>query len=78
MVAVGKIDVVITDDTDKSSLARMDVPEVREAFIDLRVAELRLLAAKTAVAYCREQRQRGLASMQLLARRRGDTDRRRG
>jgi hypothetical protein len=56
--------------SDKSSLARMDTPTVREAFIDLRVAELRLLAAKTAVAYCREQRQRGVASLrlQLLAR----------
>ena len=53
--------------SDKSSLARIDVPAVRKAYIDLRVAELRLLAAETALAYCREQRQHGLASLQLLA-----------
>ena len=35
--------------SDKSSLARIDVPAVRAAYIDLRVAELRVLAAKTAV-----------------------------
>jgi hypothetical protein len=64
--------------SDKSSSALMDIPEIRAAYIDLRVCELRLLAAQTAVAYCREQRERGLASLQLLARRRGDTDRRRG
>ena len=34
----------------------MDVPEVRAARIDLRVAELRLLAAQTAVKFGREQR----------------------
>jgi hypothetical protein len=58
--------------TDNAPSARMDVPAVREAFIDLRVAELRLLAAKTAVEFCRVQRERDLASLQLLARRRGD------
>jgi hypothetical protein len=64
--------------TNKSFLARMDVPAVRAAYIDLRVAELRLLAAKTMVEFGREERQRELASLRLLARRRGDTDRRRG
>jgi hypothetical protein len=59
----------------------MDVPEVRAAYIDLRVCELRVLAAKTAVEFGREQRQRGLASLrlQLLVRstmRRGDGQRR--
>jgi hypothetical protein len=43
----------------------MDVPEVRAAYIDLRVCELRVLAAKTAVEFGREQRQRGLASLRL-------------
>jgi hypothetical protein len=62
---------------DKSSLARMDTPAVREAFIDLRVAELRVLADKTAVEFWREQPQPSFR-LQLLARRRGDTDRRRG
>jgi hypothetical protein len=33
----------------------MDIPEVRSARIALRVAELRLLAAKTTVEYWREQ-----------------------
>jgi hypothetical protein len=42
--------------TDDVPLVRMmDVPNVREAYIDLRIAELRVLAAKTALAYCREQ-----------------------
>jgi hypothetical protein len=74
MGAIG-ISVVISDDFPS---ARMDMPAVREAYIDLRVAELRLLAAKTAVAFGRDQRRRELASLRLLARRRGDTDRRRG
>jgi hypothetical protein len=59
----------------------MDVPEVRAAYINLRICELRVLAAKTAVEFGREQRQRGLASLrlQLLVRstmRRGDGQRR--
>jgi hypothetical protein len=63
--------------SDKSSPALMDIPEIRATYIDLRVCELRVLAAKTAVEFGREQRQRGLASLrlQLLARsamRRGD------
>jgi hypothetical protein len=62
--------------TDKPCLARMDNADIRTAYIDLRVAELRVLAAKTAVEFWREQRQRGLASLQLLARR--HTDRLRG
>jgi hypothetical protein len=51
--------------TDKPCLARMDNADIRTAYIDLRVAELRVLAAKTAVEFWREQRQRGLASLQL-------------
>lgn len=51
--------------TDDAPLARMDVPEVREAYIDLPVCELRVLAAETAVEFWREQRQRGLASLRL-------------
>jgi hypothetical protein len=67
--------------TDDAPLALNDVPAVRAARIDLRVAELRVLAAKTAVAFWREQQQHGLASLrlQLLARsamRRGDGQRR--
>ena len=53
--------------TDNAPTARMDVPAVREAFIDLRDAELRLLAAKTAVEFWREQPQPSLR-LQLLAR----------
>lgn len=67
--------------SDKSSLARMDNADIRAAYIDLRVCELRVLAAKTAVEFGREQRQRGLASLrlQLLVRsalRRDDGQRR--
>jgi hypothetical protein len=59
----------------------MDIPEIRAAYIDLRVCELRVLAAQTAVEFGREQRQREIASLrlQLLARsamRRGDGQRR--
>jgi hypothetical protein len=64
---------------DKSSLARMDVPAVRDARIALRVCELRVLAAETAVEFWREQLQRGLASLRLQlwsAMRRGDGQRR--
>jgi hypothetical protein len=65
--------------SDKSSLARIDVPAVRAAYIDLRVCELRVLAAETAVEFWREQLQRGLASLRLQlwsAMRRGDGQRR--
>ena len=67
--------------SDKSSLARMDNADIRAAYIDLRVCELRVLAAKTAVEFGREQRQRGFASLrlQLIARsamRRSDGQRR--
>jgi hypothetical protein len=67
--------------SDKSSSALMDIPEIRAAYIDLRVCELRVLAAQTAVAFGSEERQRGLASLrlELLARsamRRGDGQRR--
>jgi hypothetical protein len=41
--------------SDKSSSALMDIPEIRAAHIDLRVCELRVLAAQTAVAFWREQ-----------------------
>jgi hypothetical protein len=43
----------------------MDNLDIRAARIDLRVAELRVLAAETAVEFGREQRQRGLASLRL-------------
>jgi hypothetical protein len=57
----------------------MDVPAIRDARIRLRLAELRVLAAQTAVEFWREQQQDGLASLQLqlLARsamRRGRID----
>ena len=48
---------------NKSSVPRMDVPAVREAFIDLRVAQLRLLAAETAVEFLCEQCERSLSVM---------------
>jgi hypothetical protein len=54
----------------------MDVPAVREAFIDLRVAELRVLAAKTAVEFWREQAQPSLRQQLLERMRRGDGQRR--
>ena len=41
--------------TDDAPLARMDVPAVRDAYIELRVCELRVLAAKTAVEFGRAQ-----------------------
>jgi hypothetical protein len=40
---------------DKSSLPLMDNPTVRTARINLRLAELRLLAARTAFEFGREQ-----------------------
>jgi hypothetical protein len=43
----------------------MDVPEVREARIRLRIAELRVLAAKTAIEFWREQPSHGLASLRF-------------
>jgi hypothetical protein len=51
--------------TNKSPLAPMDVPAVRDARIELRLAELKVMAAQTAVEFWREQRQHGLASLRL-------------
>jgi hypothetical protein len=56
--------------------ARMDNAEVRTAYITLRVAELRVLACKTAIEYWRERQQRELTSRQLQLPRRGDGQRR--
>jgi hypothetical protein len=54
----------------------MDVPAVRAARIELRVAELRVLAAKTAVEFGREQPQPSLRLLVRSAMRRGDGQRR--
>jgi hypothetical protein len=47
---------MITDDAPPVPM--MDRPEVRAAFINLRVCELRTLAARTAVEFWREQARR--------------------
>ena len=43
--------------TDNAPLARMDVPAVRAAYIDLRICELRVLACETALQYWRDRRE---------------------
>jgi hypothetical protein len=62
--------------TNDAPLARMDVPAVREAYIDLRICELRVLAAETALEFWREQPQPSLRLLVRSAMKRGDSQRR--
>jgi hypothetical protein len=62
--------------TDKSSLARMDVPEIRQAFINWRLAQLKQLAAQTAIDFWHEQPQPSFRQQLLERMRRANGQRR--
>jgi hypothetical protein len=63
----------VTSDNVPSAL--MDIPEVRDAHIRLRIAELRVLAAQTAIEFWRGQPQPSLRVLLRSAMRRANGQR---
>jgi hypothetical protein len=62
--------------TNDASRPRMNLPDIRDARIHLRIAELRVLAAKTAIEFWREKPQPSPQQQLLERMRRGDGQRR--